>query len=104
MKLQVFLNYERIVLALPNPPSYVLFLNSSVSSLEAHFSIMRSCDADTSLTYQSKAAIDNNEKEMNEKKCNNKRYEANDEIALNMCSLEQLTGRRDKSRGKIDKK
>ena len=65
---------------------------------------MRSCDADTSLTYQSKAAIDNNEKEMNEKKCNNKRYEANDEIALNMCSLEQLTGRRDKSRGKIDKK
>ena len=62
---------------------------------------MRSCDADTPLTYQSKTVIINNEKAMNEMKRNNKCYEANDEIALNMCSLEQLTGRRDKSREKI---
>ena len=59
---------------------------------------MRSCDADTPLTYQSKTAIVNNEKAMNEMNRNNKCYEANDEIALNMCSLEQLTGRKDKSR------
>ena len=62
---------------------------------------MRSCDADTPLTYQSKTAIVNNEKAMNEINRNNKCYEANDEIALNMCSLEQFTGRRDKYREKI---
>ena len=49
---------------------------------------MRSCDADTPLTYQSKTVIINNEKAMTEMKRNNKYYEANDEIALNMCSLE----------------
>ena len=65
---------------------------------------MRSCDADTPLTYQFKTSIVNNEKAMNEMKRNNKYYEANDEICLIMCSFEQLTDRRDKSREKIDKK
>ena len=63
---------------------------------------MRSCDVDIDrpLTYQSKTATSNNEKAITEMKYNNKCYEANDEIALNMCSLEQLTGSRDKSRKK----
>ena len=73
-----FLKYARIVLALPNPPSYVPFLHSNASSLEDHFSSIRSCDSDTPLTYQSKTAIVNNEKAMNEMKRNNKYYEAND--------------------------
>ena len=96
-----FLKYARIGLTLPNPLSYVPFLHSNTSSLEAHFSLMRSCDADTSLTYQSKKAIVNNENSINKMKRNNKCDEANDEIALNMSSLEQLTSRRNKSREKI---
>ena len=55
-----FLKYARIVLALPNPSSYDPFLHSNKSSLEAHFSIMRSFDADTPLTYQSKIVTFNN--------------------------------------------
>ena len=90
-----------MVLVQPNPPSCVPFLHSNTSSLEAHFYLMQSCDTDTPLTYQFKTSIVNNEKAMNEMKRNNTYYEANDEIALNMCSLEQLTGRRDKSREKI---
>lgn len=82
-----FFKYARIVLALPNPPSYVPFLHSNISSLEAYFSLMRRFDANTPLTYQSKISIVNNKKARNEMKCTNKFYEANDEIALNMCSL-----------------
>ena len=96
-----FFKYARIVLALPNPPSYVPFLHSNTSSLEAHFSLMRSCNADTPSTYQSKTAIVNNKKAMDEMNRNNKCYEANDETAINMSSLENLTGRRDKLREKI---
>ena len=80
-----FLKYSRIVLALPNPPSYVTFLHSNTSSLETHFYLMQSCDTDTPLTYKFKTSIVNNEKAMNEMKRNNKYYEANDEIALNIC-------------------
>ena len=62
---------------------------------------MRSCNADTPSTYQSKTAIVNNKKAMDEMNRNNKCYEANDETAINMSSLENLTGRRDNLREKI---
>ena len=62
---------------------------------------MQNYDTYTLLTYQSMTFIVNNQKVTNEMNRNNKCYEVNDEIGLNICSLGKLIGRRENHREKL---
>jgi len=93
-----FFSYCRSVFQLPDPPSYVPFLHSNQSSLEATFSHIRRVGGDSSLNYPSAITTINTHNSIKILNSSNPCYNGDkSEVGRSWGRLEELLGRTDDS-------